>query len=313
MAMDTLEKSWDDSLKILVSASPQAFVEWLLGKAQYKGKLPHKLKNWKLEVDALLEVEVEGEEMLVHIEFQTYNDSSMAERLLRYNVLARSEYHLPVLSYVIYLLKDGNVPTSPLSWTVPTGQEVLQFHFESVELGDLTPEELLEVGQPGLLPLLPLTKGGATRHVADTMFSGLQTTGRTELITIGGTLASYVFSRENTADLGWLHRRLREMHDILRESPYYQEILEEGREEGLEKGREQGREEERREQLEALRQTVIDIVLERFPKMIRMTRKQVAFVEDPAILRHLTVKMSISQTMEEAKQHLLKVDEEDED
>jgi predicted transposase YdaD len=99
------------------------------------------------------------------------------------------------------------------------------------------------------------------------------------------------------------------MHDILRESPYYQEILAEGREEGLEKGRE----EERREQLEALRQTVIDIVLERFPKMIRLTRKQVAFVEDPAILRHLIVKLSISQTMEEAKEHLLKVDEDEED
>jgi hypothetical protein len=187
MAMDTLEKSWDDSLKNLVSASLQAFVEWLLGKAQYKRKLPYK-----------------------------------------------------------------------------------------------------------------------KRQVADTMFLGLQATGRTELITIGGTLASYMFSRENTADLGWLHRRLREMHDILRESPYYQEILEEGREEGLEKGREQG-------QLEALRQTVIDIVLERFPKMIRTTRKQVAFVEDPAILRHLIVKMSISQSMEEAKQHLLKVDIDEED
>lgn len=103
------------------------------------------------------------------------------------------------------------------------------------------------------------------------------------------------------------------MHDILRESPYYQEILAEGREEGLEKGREEGREEERREQLEALRQTVIDIVLEHFPKMIRLTRKQVAFVEDPAILRHLIVKLSISQTMEEAKEHLLKVDEDEED
>lgn len=48
------------------------------------------------------------------------------------------------------------------------------------------------------------------------------------------------------------------MHDIIRESPYYQEILKEGREEGLEKGREEG-------MLEALRQTIIDIVVERFP------------------------------------------------
>ena len=101
------------------------------------------------------------------------------------------------------------------------------------------------------------------------------------------------------------------MHDLLRESPYYQEILQEGLAEGLEKGLEKGREEERREQLGGLRQTVIDIVLERFPKMVRLARKQVAFVEDPAILRHVIVKMSIAQTAEEAKQHLLRIDEEE--
>ncbi len=100
------------------------------------------------------------------------------------------------------------------------------------------------------------------------------------------------------------------MHDIIRESPYFQEILKEGLEEGLEKGREKGREEG---QLEALRQTIIDIVVERFPKLLRIARKQVIFVEDPAALRHAIVKLSMSQTAEEAKQHLLEMDEEDEE
>jgi len=54
------------------------------------------------------------------------------------------------------------------------------------------------------------------------------------------------------------------MHDMLRETPIYQEILKEGREEGLEKGLEQGLQ---RGQLEALRQAVIDVVVERFPKL----------------------------------------------
>jgi len=54
---------------------------------------------------------------------------------------------------------------------------------------------------------------------------------------------------------------------------------------------------------------VIDIVLERFPKLVRLTRKQVTFIEDPAVLRYLIVKMGVAQTIEEARQHLLKVDE----
>jgi hypothetical protein len=92
-------------------------------------------------------------------------DPTMAERMLRYNVLARSEYGLPVLSCVIYLLRDGSVPVSPLSWMVSTGHKVLDFYFESIELGEFSPEELLQKGEPGLLPFLPLTRGGASREV----------------------------------------------------------------------------------------------------------------------------------------------------
>ncbi len=88
------------------------------------------------------------------------------------------------------------------------------------------------------------------------------------------------------------------MHDIIRESPYYQEILQEGREEG---------------KLEALRQTVIDIVVERFPRLLRTARKQVTFMEDPTALRHAIVKLSMAQTAEEAKLHLLEMDAEDEE
>ncbi len=229
-------KPWDDSLKKLVHTDPQAFVSWFVPDALFTGERPHELKHWTLEVDALLEVMVSNQEMLLHLEFQTYNDPGMAERLLRYNVLARSEHKLPVLSCVIYLLKDGEAPSSPLKWKLPNGQEVLQFQ------------------------------------------------------------ASLAFSRENRADQDWLLRRFHEMHDILRETPIYQEILKEGREEGL----------------EALRQAVVDIIVQRFPKLARLAKKQVAVVEDPELLRHVLVKVSVVQTAEEAKQHLLALDEADE-
>src|SRR5579871_4897384 len=308
--METLEsdKSWDDNLKSLVDANPQAFVDWLLGKGEYKEKLPHKLKTWKQVVDSLLKVDDDGEEMLLHIEFQTYNDAAMAERLLRYNVLARSEYKLPVESYVIYLLRDGEVPKSPLIWTSPRDNKVLEFHFHSVELGEMSPEELIATDQPGLLPPLTLTKGGARRQVAELMLENLQPVENTDLITIGGTLASYVFSRENVLDLSWLRRRLRDMRDILRESPFYQEIQEEGREEGLEQGLEQGREEG---QMQLLRQLVVDIIAERFPKLTRLARKQTMFVEDTAILHRLIIKLITAESLEEAREYLREADDDE--
>lgn len=287
-------KPWDDSLRKLVRANPQAFVSWILGEAEFIGELPEKLKTWNLEVDALLRTSVKGHQMLLHIEFQTYNDLEMAERLLRYNVLLRSEYKLPVVSCVIYLLRDGAVPLSQLIWNAPIGRDVIHFFFESIELGKLSPDDLLTMEQPGLLSLLPLTKGGTKKEVTEHMFASLKASEQIDLLAIGSTLASLVFSREHSPDLEWLHRRLREMHDVLRESPYYQEILQEGRQEGIQEGR-----------LEGQRETLLAIVQARFPKMVRLTTKLVTAINDPTSLQDVTVKISMAQTTEEVQQYLL--------
>lgn len=228
--------------------------------------------------------------MLLHIEFQTYNDLEMAERLLRYNVLARTEYKLPVVSCVIYLLRDGKVPSSQLIWDSPIGRDVIHFFFESIELGELAPDELLAMEQPGLLPLLPLTRGGTKKEVTEQMFARLQDSEQVDLLAIGSTLASLVFKREPSSDLEWLHRRLREMHDVLRESPYYQEILQEGREEG---------------KLEGQRELLLALVQARFPEMARLTKKLVTVIDDPASLQDVTIKISMAQTDKEVQQYLL--------
>lgn len=229
-------------------------------------------------------------------------DATMAERLLRYNVLARNEYGLPAVSWVIYLLKDGEVPHSPLNWTAPGGQEVLQFYFGVIEVAKISPEELLHMAQPGLLPLLPLTKGGSSREVAERMFTDLEAAGRTDLMAIGGTILSLVFKRENPVELDWLNRRLHKMHDLLRESPFYQEILQEGREKGLEEGLEKGK-------LEGSRETLLKVVRARFPKMVRLTKKLTAVIDDSETLEDLIVKVSMAPTLEEAQKYLLEADE----
>jgi len=131
------------------------------------------------------------------------------------------------------------------------------------------------------------------------MFSRHLAARKIEHITIGYPLASLAFSRENRAEQDWLLRRFHEMHDMLRETPIYQEILKEGRKEGLEEG------------LEALRQAVVDVIAQRFPKLTRLAKKQVVIVEDPELLRQVLVKVSVVQSAEEAKQELHALDEAD--
>ena len=87
------------------------------------------------------------------------------------------------------------------------------------------------------------------------------------------------------------------LEDILRDTPVYQEVLAEGIEKGLEQGLEQG--------LETQRQTLLDIVQERFPAIARLAKQQADAIEDPEMLRRLTVKISIVKTSKEAEQYLL--------
>jgi flagellar biosynthesis/type III secretory pathway protein FliH len=86
-------------------------------------------------------------------------------------------------------------------------------------------------------------------------------------------------------------------NDFLRDTPVYQEVLAEGVEKGLEQGLKEG--------LRTQRQTLLDIVQERFPEVAQLAKKQAEAIDDPEVLRRLTMKMSVVQTAKEAERYLL--------
>src|SRR5438067_12619541 len=118
--------------------------------------------------------------MIIHIECQAYNDAEMAERLLQYHVNIRRQFKFPVLSCVIYLLQDGNTPVSPLISTTPAEEEMIRFHFRSIQVGQLTEEDILATQQPGLDPFLLLTKVENKRQQVERMLQQRCGTGTTE-------------------------------------------------------------------------------------------------------------------------------------
>src|SRR6266566_1685304 len=285
-----MPKPYDDAMKKLVGGNPQDLVSWVIPGAQFGKQLPFELSVENIYADGLLQATLDGKEFLAHIEFQSSYDGRIGERLLEYNVLASRQYHyLPVYSCVIYLKNHNNVPDSPFTKRLPNGEEIVRFYYRSIELGKLAARELLQTDLVGLLPLLPLTQDGARREVVEEMITGLVSAEKTESLWIGYALASKVMQD----DLKWLKRRFAMLEDILRDTPVYQEVLAEGMEKGLEQG------------LETQRQTLLDIVQERFPAIARLAKQQADTIEDPEMLRRLIVKLSIVQTLKEAEQYLL--------
>jgi predicted transposase YdaD len=106
------------------------------------------------------------------------------------------------------------------------------------------------------------------------------------------------------------------MHESLRDTPVYQEMTRWAREEGFQKGLQLGLSKGlqqgfqagfRMDLQEGLRQAVLDIVIARFPDLVRLANKQAAEVNETETLRNLLVKMSVAQSVEEARHYLLEV------
>ena len=237
---------------------------------------------------------LDGEPVLLHIEFQSGYDPRMQERLLEYNTLASREYgYLPVYSCVIYLRKDSSIPVSPFMRKLPTGEEVVRFHYRSVELWKKDAVELLHSGWAGLLPLVPLTYGGTEHGVVEEMIAGLVSARKTELLVVANALASLAFEQESIAEQEWLERTFAMLNDTLRNTRAYQKILKEGRE--------QGRQETLQQELQRQKQVLLKVIQERFPEIMPSVRKELDAIEDSAVLWDLIVKVSTVQTVEDAE------------
>src|SRR6266852_1106950 len=86
-------------------------------------------------------------------------------------------------------------------------------------------------------------------------------------------------TRQAISDMLHLKRRFSMFQDILRESPIYQELVE------------QGREEERQQELQRQRQTLMSFVQRHFPEISALAKLQVDSVADPEFLQTVILKL----------------------
>jgi hypothetical protein len=203
----------------------QDFVDLLSQHLSAEKLLPTELDAEHIYADGLVRCrDAQGREILVHFEFQPEKDLRIGEHLLEYNTLASClNDYVPVYSCVIYLQTSKDMPRSPFIRTLPDGTVTTCFHYTSIELATIPAEELLAAGRPGLLPLLPFTKGGHTRETVNAMVSELTRKGLSDMLWIGLSLAEQVFT--NSDDLEWLRRQKAWLNDPLKDSPIYQDIM----------------------------------------------------------------------------------------
>ncbi len=292
-------------MSALVGSNPQAFLDLVVPGCRFIQHHRNKLASSERQPDAIIEAwHWTGKRFLLNLEFQTYKEAHIPEKLLLYNILLWWQYKLPVRSEVAYLTSNEQIDRPPLCW--PTlgehGKDMLRFEYGNTEMWKKSPDDLLSLKHMELLPLLPLTQGGNERAVVELMFARLAGEQFRQLATMGFLFAALAFHRSRRySDQEWLESRYNHMHDILRESPAYQWILNEGREEGRAEGLLEGMQ---RGSQKTAQQAAISIVVARFPELELLARATILAVDDLERLQHLIIDLSISHSQEEVERVL---------
>jgi predicted transposase YdaD len=125
---------------------------------------------------------------------------------------------------------------APTEMTVEAGGLTLTVKYTVVRIWELPATEALKSGRASILPFVPLMKGGMEELEASAQALGQVADEplRQRLSLHFVMLGSLRYNRVDLLDL--LGRTTMVPLHILKETPFYQEIREEGREEGFEKG-----------------------------------------------------------------------------
>ena len=224
---------YDAALKELLRHCHAAFLRDLLGIPVTSSTLmeerPQETTSVRSSDFLLRVVQEDGEEFLVLIEFQTYWQRNVPQRLLEYRARHVLREGLDAIT-VVMLLRP-----SPSATDHYQDREV-DYRFRLVKPYELDAAEVLRENRVCLMPLTPLMQGGvdvaveAERAIVD---SDLTEEAKADMLT-NMTLMAGLVSKDLARQL--LNRR----RDLMIQSFGYELIMKEGLEKGLKEGLEQG-------------------------------------------------------------------------
>lgn len=205
-----MAETWQDVLQRLILANPRHFVSWVMPEVKYlrtlESTLPSIYRMEDIEAGPLLLGTLDGEEVIVHFEFQG-RDTSMDTYALVRHTAAGLVYQLPVYTHIIYARDIPPIVTPPFEEWGMGELCILSFNYNVVKLWEYSAADLLQRELSGLLPLLPLTHDGAQREVFDTMIARIIQAHQCDLLSASEVFADLAFSNE--VDRHWLDKKLK--------------------------------------------------------------------------------------------------------
>jgi predicted transposase YdaD len=229
-----MAKPADVSTKRLISLAPNNWVKWVTQIPDVvAGEILNSEFQWiSRESDVLIRAESkEYGDFMVLNELQLRYKSELPRRMRAYAGLAEEKYKLPTYPVLINILKTGDAEIPTRFESNLAGLEVRQ-DYRVINLWEVDVKIALEQPLPSLLPFVPILKGGEDESIIREALRLLQADEQlNQLETVLAFFATFVL------DSSLVQEIMRWDMTVLRESPWYQEILQQGEQKGEKKDR----------------------------------------------------------------------------
>ena len=284
---------FDTISKELITTYPQHFVRFLLNSEAFEvvRAIETELRTVESrEIDTLLLLELNGEECLVHIEFQTSDstETPMPRRMAGYIGRLIEQYGMPVYAFVIYLRPNAGVRDPGQYLQELPGHRIL-IEYTVVRLSKLEGERIISEKLWGLLPfallMQPPVNTPSEEWVRECVRAvdelNLDARDKTNFLGNMLTLGGLVYNPQTIFDII--------SEETMYESSIAQHFAERGRREGIEIGREEGR-----------MLSVLDVIDARFgSNNAEQLKPTLEAIEDTALLPQILIKASEVETFDE--------------
>ena len=232
---------FDTGGKHTIHLYARAWAEWIVDRQQLAvtAELSGEFQFITRATDVLLRVKSEQEgEFLSLTDLQLNYDANMARRLAAYAALAREKYRLEVHVAVVYLRPPPKGTILVEAFHSKFMGQTAHQDFQVVRLWELDAEAALALGNPALIPFIPLMYGGNTEQMLRRCIAKVHEEPNAQELEMALAMFASIVMKEGLVKqiVGW-------SMNILKESPLYQELTALAREEAYEEGREEGREE----------------------------------------------------------------------
>ncbi len=210
--------------KRLLGGRPELWVRWILDDPEVvvEEELSTEFGFVARLSDIVLKVRGREGPFLLLTEIQLRVDPSMPVRMRAYAALAEEKYRFPVYPVVFYLLPPGGDVALPESYHSEFRGITAHQDFRVIRVWQLDAKEVLERGITALIPLVPLMQGADEKLIRRGLELLRREKASEELEAVLALFASFVLDTETVRKL------VRWDMAVLRESPWYREIVLEG-------------------------------------------------------------------------------------